>query len=238
MAPTKKQRQIYEALLFLREKGEIPTVREIGALVGLNSPATVLKHLKALERDGLITMSGKSRGIRPTEAGAAAFAGDPAEMSDPRPKGVSPASAGIPVVGRIAAGRPIEAVAEADPSGAEASRFPELSIDRMLFVDSGELMALRVAGDSMIEAGILDGDFVIIRRQPTVEEGEIAAVDIDGDVTLQRWSASSSLGGAPLIRLIPANERFQPIRISESDRKQVRVLGKYIGLVSGDIHLA
>jgi repressor LexA len=217
MAPTSKQRRIYEALLFLKEKGEIPTVREVAALVGLNSPATVMKHLQALEREGLIAMSGKSRGIKVLG-------------SESHP------SVGIPVVGRIAAGPPIEAVPEEETT---------LNIDPKLFSGSGELMALRVVGESMIEAGILNGDFVIIRRQPTVEEGEIAAVQIEeggveGEVTLKRLSTSGSglEASGPSVRLIPANSRFQPIELNASDRKEVRILGKYVGLIRGDIGIS
>src|SRR5262245_48164072 len=143
MAPTKKQRQIFEALLFLRRKGEMPTVREVGALVGLRSSATVMKHLKALEREGLISLSGKSRGIRclvrslPDEALPERSFQDPflgesnsgsevafeeeafaegafRSNSSARRAGGIPASgipaSGIPLVGRIAAGAPIEAV--------------------------------------------------------------------------------------------------------------------------------
>jgi repressor LexA len=229
MAPTKKQTEVLEALKFLiQKKGEMPTVREVGALVGLSSSATVKKHLDALEREGLISMTGKSRGIRLSS-----------DMANARPQHEE----GIQVVGRIAAGHPIEAVAEAVSdevvSEGEASRkFPALALDPHLFAGSGELMALRVSGDSMIEAGILDGDYVIIRRQPLVEEGEIAAVDVDGEVTLKRWQNSGGVGGgASSVRLIPANARFEPIEITADDHKEVRVLGKYVGLVRGEIQL-
>jgi repressor LexA len=227
MAPTQKQTQVLEAIKFLIKKtGESPTVREVGALVGLSSSATVHKHLDALEREGLIYRTEKGR-IRLHDAGP--------ELPE----------RSIPIMGRIAAGQPIEAVAEA---GTESSTFPVLAIDPHFFTGSGDLMALRVSGDSMIEAGILDGDYVIIRRQPLVEEGEIAAVDVDGEVTLKRWQRQrlqgsegaalerEGLGDAP-VRLVPANARFEPIEITADDQKEVRVLGKYVGLVRGEIHL-
>src|SRR5262245_25966741 len=147
MAPTKKQNQVLEALQFLIKKGEMPTVREVGALVGLNSSSTVQKHLDALQREGLISMSGKSRGIRLRDDGAgeepasmstvsmspgsmSAGSMSPGSMSagsmspgSMSPGSMSPGSMstehGIQVVGRIAAGHPIEAVAEMETSEGE-----------------------------------------------------------------------------------------------------------------------
>jgi len=147
------------------------------------------------------------------------------------------------VVGRIAAGRPIEAVAESRSEEGGEGGFPEISIDPGIFDGSGDLMALRVSGDSMIEAGILDGDYVIIRRQPVVEEGEIAAVEVDGEVTLKRCRGDDGPPGGDdgsssrTVRLIAANERFAPIDITAADHKEVRVLGKYVGLVRGELRL-
>jgi repressor LexA len=92
-------------------------------------------------------------------------------------------------------------------------------------------MALRVTGESMIGAGILDGDLVIIRRQTAVDDGEIAAVEVDGEVTLKRWNGPAVLDGS--VRLIPANPALRPIEIAAADGKDVRVLGKYVGLVRG-----
>ena len=223
MSPTKKQQQILEALVYLSNRGESPTVREVAKLVGLSSPATVQKHLKMLEAEGHIEMSGKSRGIRLV-------------------KGF-----GIPVVGRVAAGEPLEnpeyaeSEEDDDPRGAPGLRgFPEVAVDPRVFHGSaqpGELVALSVEGDSMVDAGVLDGDLVVIRRQPTVEEGEIAAVTIDGAGTLKRWSRPTKRGQskrrAP-VRLLPANERFEPIVIREADHQEVRVFGKYLGLIRGE----
>ncbi len=230
MSPTKKQQQVFEALLFLTEKGERPTVREVGALVGLSSPATVMKHLRGLEEEGLISLSGKSRGIRIVPPGfdsqfdSQRFG---SQHSDAVPKPLSRGNErGIPVAGRIAAGRPLEAV--------EESAMPELLIDPRLFSGSGELMSLRVSGDSMIDAGILDGDYVIIRRQAVIEEGEIAAVEIDGDVTLKRWKGSRPGEGGQEVQLVGANANFPPIELNAEDGKDVRVLGKYVGLVRGE----
>ena len=264
MAPTKKQQQVYEALLFLLEKGERPTVREVGALAHLSSPATVMKHLQALEREGLISMSGKSRGIEIRRHGGDGPSSPPETSSGPSSPlgpGAVIRRVGIPMVGRIAAGYPIAAVAErrsaeempaddfdwgepgisALPTGLDP--YPKLSIDPGVFAGSGDLMALQVAGDSMIEAGILSGDYVIIRRQPTVEDGEIAAIDVAGEVTLKRWHRAAGAPGAAAaeqgqsVRLVAANARFAPIEITADDHKEVRILGKYVGLIRGEVQL-
>ncbi len=284
MALTEKQLQILDAIVFLIRKGVLPTVREIRDTVGLSSPATVAKHLKALTAAGLITSSGKSRGIRiadpalleslrePVESGAP---GESSEAPDPNilrahfpeaPLG----SGSLPIVGAIAAGQPIERIEPTDPLDIQ----PALAIDPRMFAASGDLVALRVEGDSMIDAGILDGDYVVIRRQETVENGEIAAVLVDGEGTLKRMyhiksgngpSAAPSGGtggpkstaeidalfedadsaGVPAdpedltdsVRLKAANERFDPIVVHESDRKEVLVFGKYVGLVRGDLRI-
>jgi len=289
---TRGQQTIFDAILFFIRKGELPTVREVGALVGLRSPSTVYKHLRALERRKLISLSGKSRGIRITrqitqdgqritQDGQRAD-GEQADavLQTPLPKGLpkfrrmfSPeTSARVPLVGAIAAGRPFESYSDAftpdrgflpsdtscynsttteissENSMGMTSEIDGLPLDPRMFVESGETFALRIEGDSMIRAGILDGDYVIIRRQNTVEEGEIAAVIINGEGTLKRWrtrthpdssrvasSDSSSSREVKTVRLLPENEGFDPIEITEADAKDVLIFGKYVGLVRGNL---
>ncbi len=266
---TKQQQTILDAVAFFIQKGELPTVREVGALVGLRSPATVLKHLRALERANLISLNGKSRGIR-----LAQFLSPPVEPSQPlstlisgkpsaalsslrspqkplrfHPLSPPAQSSGIPLVGAIAAGKPFESYSEGFlPDGvgedglyrgmgsSPAAQTAEtgIPIDPRMFVESGEVFALQVEGDSMINAGILDGDYVMIRRQNTVEEGEIAAIIINGEGTLKRWKTSSA-HDRKIVSLLPANERFDPIEISQDDAKDVLVIGKYVGLVRGNL---
>ena len=271
---TRSQRIILDAVIFFMQKGEIPTVREIGAVAGLRSPATVFKHLRSLEKMGIVTLSGKSRGVRIVSEEALASVGiklGAAKKSSKRGgplfpiSGLAPARfPGIPLVGEIAAGKPIESYSEAFlPDGVDQhglyreenpssftspSKAPTLSLDPGLFGESGgELMALRVDGSSMINAGILDGDYVIIRRQSVVEEGEIAAVIVNGEGTLKRWKSSRTPAAAAKnkkgssekkkITLVPANELFEPIEISEEDGKDVVVFGKYVGLVRGNLQI-
>ncbi len=171
----------------------------------------------------------------------------------------------IPLAGAIAAGHPFESYpdayvpdefnsdefnsgadnfAEFSPTAAPSSSTvsaggPTLEIDPKVFCDSGDVLALKVEGDSMVDAGILDGDYAIIRRQNTVEEGEIAAVIINGEGTLKRWSCNSQgrFGFDPnrktSISLLPENDNFDPIEITEDEGKDVLVIGKYVGLIRG-----
>ncbi len=287
MQLTKQQKAILDAIAFFLDKGELPTVREVGALVGLRSPATVLKHLRALEQAGLISINGKSRGIRllqtgleatargkaPAASKTGAFRGLSATGEVPRqqvlpfPQQGLPAASNsgtahiqrrIPLVGAIAAGKPFESYSEGFgwvPDGvsedglyqntrgsspaaiAPPGNTQEISIDPSMFVESGEVFALQIEGDSMVNAGILDGDYVIIRRQSSVEEGEIAAVIINGEGTLKRWRTRTAgkNGGTKTVSLVPANDKFAPIEIVEDDAKDVLVIGKYVGLVRGNL---
>ena len=193
--------RIRHYLLQCQSQGEIPTVREMGHALGLRSPATVQQHLRALEEDGVITRSGagRSRAWRVVQAPTL------------RTRHT------IPVVGRIAAGQPIESLPEDENP---------LPISPRSFAASGEVVALRVEGDSMIEVGILPGDFAIVRRQPRVENGEVAAVLVNGEGTLKRWRQKGSTRAA----LEPANRRFAAISLSRGSG-DVSVYGKLVGVI-------
>ena len=285
---TPSQRRILEAILFSIQQGQIPTIREIGNLVGLSSSATVFKHLRTLQTKELITVNRKSRSIRiadpqrvreallesaPPSSSSSTTAPPPlfpnlrldaagsiagahllqaptgkaeaAILSFPA-AGQPAASGAIPIVGAIAAGKPFESYADGYlPDGVgENGFYPEgsgtqtaadtIPMSPALFSSNGEVFALRVHGDSMINAGILDGDYVMIRKQSTVEEGEIAAVIINGEGTLKRWKTYAQ-GSKRGVRLLPENERFDPIDITEDEAKDVIVFGKYVGLVRGNL---
>ena len=103
-----------------------------------------------------------------------------------------------------------------------------------MFSGSGNLVAMKIEGDSMIDAGILNGDYVILRRQETVENGEIAAIFIEGEGTLKRlyWGSESND-----LRLEAENENFNSMTITEENRKEVVVFGKYVGLVRGELRV-
>lgn len=192
-----KKQEILDYLILQTNEGNSPSIREICEAVGLHSPATVHKHIQNMERDGIISSTGKSRGIKVK-------------------KGL-----GISVVGAIAAGNPITA---------EEQDLGELELPPTAFDKSGEIIALKVVGNSMIDAHICDGDYAIIRKQSIVENGEIAAVTIDGEGTLKRLITDKDK-----IKLEPANPHFKTVyfsreRINEKGQ-QIDVLGKLVGIV-------
>ena len=193
-ALTPRQREIYN---FIRSKiqgrGYGPTVREIGLHFEIKSPNGVMCHLKALQKKGLIHREpNMSRAIQLLE--------------DP----VSAHQMGLKLVGRIAAGQPLEAVEQHE----------ELTFSD--WTEPGDKFALRVTGDSMIEEHIADGDFVILRRQEQARDGQIVAVrDEDGEATLKKFYRDKNR-----IRLEPANKTMKPIF-----RDRVNVLGVLVGVV-------
>jgi repressor LexA len=193
-ALTPRQREIYN---FIRSKiqgrGYGPTVREIGLNFQIKSPNGVMCHLKALQKKGLIHREpNMSRAIQLLE--------------DP----VSAQQMGLKLVGRIAAGQPIEAIEQNE----------ELTFSE--WTEPGDKFALRVSGDSMIEEHIADGDFVIIRRQEQARDGQIVAVrDEEGEATLKKFYRDRNR-----IRLEPANKTMKPIF-----RDRVDVLGILVGVV-------
>jgi repressor LexA len=192
---TERQQAVYE---FIREKirtrGYGPTVREIGQHFGIRSPNGVMCHLRALERKGFILReAGMSRAIQ--------LATEPAQLK------------GLPLAGRIAAGVLHEAVEQQDRVD-----FGEM------FSDSGnnDVCVLKVHGDSMIEAQIADGDYVVIRRQKTARKGQIVvAITDEGEATLKRWFPEKNR-----IRLEPANSTMKPIFV-----KNAEVFGVVTGVV-------
>ena len=191
---TTRQREIYS---FIRSKiqgrGYGPTVREIGLEFDIKSPNGVMCHLKALQKKGLIHREpNMSRAI---------------QMLD-EPTGLQPSR--LKLVGRIAAGQPIEAVEQDEELG-----FSE-------WEGADDKFALRVSGDSMIEEYIADGDYVVIQRQEVARDGQIVAVrDDDGEATLKRLFRERNR-----VRLEPANKTMKPIY-----RDRVDILGVLVGVV-------
>jgi len=184
----------------MRERGYPPSVREIGEAVGLTSPSTVHNHLATLQRLGLLRRD-------PTKPRAIEVRWDPSSDAaiERRPART------VPLVGDVAAGTDVlaqENVEELLP----------LPVD---FVGDGDLFMLRVRGESMIEAGILDGDFVVVRTQSSAENGEIVVAGIPGEeATVKTYRAK---GGK--ITLLPSNPAFEPMVF---DASQVTVFGKVV----------
>ncbi|ANK59669.1 repressor LexA [Loigolactobacillus backii] len=187
----------------VNEKGYPPTVREIGAAVSLSSTSTVHGHLARLEKKGYLQKDPtKPRAIELTPDGLAAL-------------GITPAK--IPVLGTVTAGEPILAVEEA------TDFFP---IPPDMDDDDRDLFMLTIRGESMIDAGILDGDNVIVRKQANADNGEIViAMTAENEATCKRFFKESDH-----IRLQPENDTFAPIIL-----QNVTILGKVVGLYRSHI---
>jgi repressor LexA len=187
-----RQRQILRVIEdAVREQGYPPTVREIGAKVGLTSPASVQGHLAALEAKGYIRRgASKRRALEVTRSGKGFTMGSGAFAGAGR--GLRP----VPLVGRVAAGMPLLAEENIEES---------LDIPGFLGGDES-CFALRVKGTSMINAGIFDGDIVVVKRQETAEDGDIVVAVLTDEATLKRFFRE-----ADQVRLQPENDLMEPI---------------------------
>ena len=183
---TKRQKELFDFLDgYLAEHGYAPTLEEIGARFNLSSLATVHKHLTNLEQKGLIRRTwNHSRAIELV------------------PHGKARSAVELPLLGRVAAGRPIEALEAAD-----AIAVPEE------FVRRHNTFVLRVVGSSMVDDGILDGDYIVVEERPTAENGETVVATINGEATVKRFYRER----AGKVRLQPANDSMQPIVARERD---------------------
>ncbi len=186
---SKKQKEIFEFITkCVVSRGYPPSVREIGSAVNLKSPSTVHAHLATLERHGLISRDARKTRAIMLNAGAAL---------------------GVPLIGNVAAGRPILAIEDAvgyipyDPG------------------KNGDFFALSIRGDSMVDAGILDGDVVIVRKQPTAENGEIVVALIGDEATCKRLSLKNGK-----VWLLPENEAYEPI-----DGGEAEIVGKVTAVI-------
>ena len=198
---TAMQQKIYDYIAnTVRNQVYPPSVREIGEAVGLKSPSTVHFHIKHLEELGYISKSGrKGRALTLTERAAPAAAAPAPAQEAEMPSGR------VPVLGDVAAGSPILA---------------QECIDDYISFDTqgrdGEFFALRVRGESMLNAGILPGDLVVVHRQPTAQNGEIVVALLEDEATVKRLSRR---GGE--VWLLPENENYSPI-----DGRYASILGK------------
>jgi repressor LexA len=193
---TKRQQEIFDFVKqYVSEHGYPPTVRDIGKAIGLASSSTVHAHLANLEKLGLLRRD-------PTKPRAIEVLKDKARQA------VAPA--GLPVVGQVAAGQPVLA----DENIEEYVPVPGIAGG-----DDGEFV-LRVKGDSMKDAGILEGDFVIVRRQETAGDGDIVVALVGDEATVKRFFREDDH-----VRLQPENEALEPIRTREA-----QVLGRVVGL--------
>lgn len=196
---TDRQKEIYDFIAHnVEEKGYSPSIWEIAERFGIRSPRGVADHLKALQKKGYIRrVHNRPRGIELTHGSQRVSPDETIE---------------IPILGRIAAGLPIQAIDNLEGT---------LSIPRN-FLKGERLFALKVRGNSMVEAGILDGDLVIARPQKTAENGDIVVALIGDEATVKSYYQEGNL-----IILKPANNQMDPIVIQEGD---FLIQGKIVGL--------
>lgn len=195
---TARQREVLEAIReFQIRKGYPPSIRELGKILGISSLRGVTIHLDAIQKKGWIERESTSRSIRLLTA---------QDSTDLR--------FSVPLLGSIAAGLPLLAVENVE------SYVP---VPAEMAGSAKELFALRVKGDSMIGDGILDGDTIIVRSQPSAENGEIVAALIGDEATVKRLDSSRRPA-----RLLPSNPSYEPIELAGVD---VRILGKVTGLL-------
>jgi len=197
---TDRQQQVLDFIgRSIHERGYPPTLREIGEHMKIRSTNGVNDHLKALERKGyLLREELKSRALRPV-----AGMGETVE---------------VPLVGRVAAGRPVLAVENVEDT---------VKVDKFFLGSSSsrEVFALRVKGDSMIEDGIYDGDFIFVRKQLNADRGDIVVAMIEEEATVKRYYPEGDV-----VRFQPANSRMQPILVKKRDFKNVSLIGVVVGV--------
>lgn len=207
---TDRQRQALDYISdCLSLRGYPPTLREIGEHMGIRSTNGVNDHLKALERKGyLVREELKSRALRPVDFGDRSSPKEAPEREDIE----------VSILGRVAAGEPILA---------EENIVDRVVVDRYFLgaVKAKDVFGLVVHGESMIEDGIFDGDYIFVRKQSNAESGEIVVVLIEGEATCKRFFPEGDR-----VRLQPANATMEPIYVRRSDFRAVDILGKVVGV--------
>lgn len=204
---TKRQQQIYDFIRsYQKEKGYPPSVREMAAAVGLSSPSTVHAHLNALEERGLIRRDAtKPRALEVfNQDGSTVKLAEVTSMPD---RG----TIALPLVGRVAAGMPILAEQNVEDTFTLPT---EIATDSSSFV-------LEVHGESMVNAGIFNGDYIIVREQPSAMNGEIVVAMIDGEATVKTFYKERGR-----VRLQPENDAMEPIYAENPT-----ILGKVVALM-------
>lgn len=203
---TKRQEQTLDFIRrSIEERGYPPTLREIGEHMGIRSTNGVNDHLRALERKGYLRREDmKSRALRLVEDETPKNAPSDEDLIE------------IQIVGRVAAGLPLLA---------EENIVDTVHIDRMLVKGGRDVFGLRVAGDSMIEAGILSGDYIFVRKQSHADRGEIVVALIGDEATVKYYYPERDY-----VRFQPANAQMAPILVRASDFKSTMLLGKVVGV--------
>jgi repressor LexA len=223
---TERQREILSFIQErIHEQGYPPTIREIGQRMGIRSTNGVNDHLKALERKGFLLREGlKSRALRPVQG---------PEWSVEEPESSPRAGLGnvvsalipdtgdlveVPVLGRVAAGSPILA---------DENRETTVRVDSFFLGNNPKdrVFALRVSGDSMVDAGILDGDYIFVKKRLEAHSGDIVVAMIDGEATVKRYRPAGDE-----IHFVAENPSMGPIVVKRSDFRSTSILGTVVGV--------
>ncbi len=229
---TKRQRLVLDFIIdHIDEHGYPPTIREIGDHMEIKSTNGVNDHLKALERKGYLSrQDAKSRAIKPIltaegtpieEASAPSRSGNVIPMQSYRKQNMDDEYEdvqSVPVVGRIAAGKPISAIENTE-------MILKIGQGMLGKVGMEDVFALVVKGDSMIEDGIFDGDYIFVKKQSDARDGEIIAAMVDGEATVKRLYREGDR-----IRLQPANSTMEPIYVHAHEARDTAILGRVVGV--------
>lgn len=221
-ALTQRQKEILDFIsASIMERGFPPTLREIGEHFQIRSTNGVNDHLKALEKKGHLRREDlKSRAMRPVLPDGngelvpmrrMAQGTGGVELVQPNDD-----MAEVPILGKVAAGQPILAVEQATDT---------VKVDRVLLGGHREVFGLRIVGESMIEDGIFDGDYVFVKKTPSARTGEIVVAMIEGEATVKRYYPEGDR-----IRFQPANQNMQPIIVRRADFKSVDIIGVVVGV--------
>jgi repressor LexA len=208
---TKRQAQTLDFIRqSIEERGYPPTLREIGESMGIRSTNGVNDHLRALERKGYLSREDmKSRALRLVSRETEP---PPASVGSPGDENMLD----VQVLGRVAAGLPLLA---------EENVIDTVRIDRMLVRGGRDVFGLRVQGDSMINAGILNGDYIFVRKQASAEPGEIVVALIGDEATVKYYHPEKDY-----VRFQPANDQMAPILVRASDFRATMLLGVVVGV--------
>ena len=200
---TKRQEMVLDFITrSINSRGYPPTLREIGSHMGIRSTNGVNDHLRALERKGYLKREDmKSRALKPVHQEGGFNEGGVVE---------------IPMVGRVAAGQPVTA---------EQNIEEVITVDQSLIGRHRDVFALRVRGDSMIDAGIQEGDTLFVKKQLHAERNEIVVILIGDEATVKYFQPEKDL-----VRLQPANRAYAPIIIRKEDFRPTQILGVVVGL--------
>jgi repressor LexA len=229
-ALTQRQREILDFISSsIVERGFPPTLREIGEHFHIRSTNGVNDHLKALEKKGHLRREDlKSRAMRPvlpdgngelvpmSLSRSHASAGRPHGTGEVQLVSDTDDMAEIPILGRVAAGQPILAVEMATDT---------VRVDRVLVGNHREVFGLRIVGESMIEDGIFDGDYVFVKKTAVARAGDIVVAMIEGEATVKRYYPEGDC-----IRFQPANQNMSPIIVRRADFKSVDIIGIVVGV--------